>query len=162
MDHAQIPQSPARTASPHSQTPDAGPQAQDGRLAPIGPHIGRRIRRRRTELGLTQEQLGLTLGLSYQQVQKYETAANRVSAERLYELAQAFEVDVSYFFEGLAADGGDGALPHGGHDRVAIDLVRNFQALDNDGLRTAVSGLLKVLREQRDGDGTQDQAGTVS
>ena len=160
MDHAQIPQSPARAAPRQDPTTDGAAPADDRQLQRIGGHIGGRIRRRRTELGLTQEQLGLMLGVSYQQIQKYETAANRVSAERLYELARTFGVEVSYFFDGLQAEGSGGALPHGGHDRAAIELVRNFLALDNEAMRTAVSGLLKVLREQRDGSG--DQAGTVS
>ena len=66
-------------------------------LARIDNYVGERIRERRTELGRTQEELGRALKISYQQVQKYETAANRVSAGRLYELARELEVDVSYF-----------------------------------------------------------------
>jgi hypothetical protein len=91
------------------------------------------------------------LGVSYQQIQKYETAANRVSASRLYELARVCEVAVAYFFEGLKDHHAAGALPHGGYNRTSIDLVRNFIALKDDGLRGAVSGLLKALRE-RDGE----------
>ncbi len=131
-----------------------------GRTAPgmqtrVGDHIGERIRRRRTELGLTQEQLGEALGVSYQQIQKYETAANRVSAARLYELAQACDVDVAYFFEGFEETDTPHALPHGGHNRASIDLVRNFMALKDDALRMAVSGLLKALHERDAGAGSQ-------
>ena len=131
-----------------------------GRTAPgiqrrVGDHIGERIRRRRTELGLTQEQLGEVLGVSYQQIQKYETAANRVSAARLYELAQTFDVDVAYFFEGFENTATPHALPHGGYNRASIDLVRNFMALKDDALQTAVSGLLKALRERDAGADSQ-------
>lgn len=128
-------------------------------LKEIGDHIGARIRKRRTELGMTQEQLGHALGVSYQQIQKYETAANRVSAGRLYELARECRVDIAYFFDGIERDRGPHALPHGGHNRAAIDLVRNFLALEDETLRTALSGLLKALRDQHDGDA---QAGTTS
>jgi transcriptional regulator with XRE-family HTH domain len=135
-----------------------GERAPTATLKQIGDHIGGRIRQRRTELGLTQEQLGDMLGVSYQQIQKYETAANRVSASRLYELARACGVDVSYFFEELEDHHAPGVLPHGGHNRASIDLVRNFMAIKDDGLRGAVSGLLKALRE-RDGEaGAQSEA----
>ena len=128
----------------------------------IGDHIGQRIRQRRTELGLTQDQLARALGISYQQVQKYETAANRVSAGRLYELACEFGVEISYFFEGIESIGAAAPRSHGGHNRAAIDLVRNFLALEDEALRGAVSGLLKALREQRDGGVAHGQAAAIS
>ena len=63
-------------------------------------HIGRRLRRRRRLLGLTQQQLGDRLNIRFQQVQKYECGANRVSAARLWHLAAALETEVSYFYDG--------------------------------------------------------------
>lgn len=69
---------------------------------PIDNHVGKRIRQRRWLLRKTQVQLGETTGVKFQQIQKYETGANRVSASRLYEIAEALEVEVSYFFQGLA------------------------------------------------------------
>ena len=63
-------------------------------------HVGERIRERHAELGLTQEDLGRTLQISYQQIQKYETGANRVSAGRLFEIATALSVEIAYFFDG--------------------------------------------------------------
>jgi transcriptional regulator with XRE-family HTH domain len=77
-------------------------------------HLGRRLRRRRRLLGLTQQELAEACGVRFQQIQKYECAANRMSAARLYQLSQVLEVPVSYFYEGLnetrdpARSGGDG------------------------------------------------------
>jgi transcriptional regulator with XRE-family HTH domain len=64
-------------------------------------HLGRRLRRRRRLLGLTQQELADACGVGFQQIQKYECAANRVNAVRLWQLAEALEVSVNYFFEGL-------------------------------------------------------------
>jgi transcriptional regulator with XRE-family HTH domain len=69
---------------------------------PVDRHVGLRIRMRRKELGISQEKLAEALGLTFQQVQKYERAANRVSASKLYEIARALSTSISYFYEGLA------------------------------------------------------------
>ena len=70
--------------------------------ADIDLHLGRRLRRRRRLLGLTQQQLAVQVGIRFQQIQKYECGANRISAARLWELAEALETQVSYFYDGLA------------------------------------------------------------
>jgi transcriptional regulator with XRE-family HTH domain len=67
-------------------------------------HLGRRLRRRRRLLGLTQQELAHACGVRFQQIQKYECAANRMSAARLWQLAAVLEVPVSYFYEGLTRD----------------------------------------------------------
>ena len=92
----------------------------------IDQHVGERIRMRRAELGLTQEQLAQALKVSYQQVQKYETGANRISAGRIYEIARKLGVEIGYFFEGVGSDppGEQVPLEHGGRQRSAIELVR--------------------------------------
>ena len=69
---------------------------------PIDVHVGRRVRQRRKTLGVTQERLAEDLGLTFQQVQKYERGANRVSASKLYEIARSLRTGIGYFFEGLA------------------------------------------------------------
>ena len=74
-----------------------------GAAHPVDRHVGLRIRMRRKELGVSQEKLAEALGLTFQQVQKYERAANRVSASKLYEIARALDTSVSYFYEGLGA-----------------------------------------------------------
>src|SRR5579862_3228523 len=72
---------------------------------PIDRHVGLRIRMRRKELGMSQERLAECIGLTFQQVQKYERAANRVSASKLCEVARALNIHIGYFYDGL----GDGA-----------------------------------------------------
>src|SRR3977135_3341703 len=68
---------------------------------PVDRHVGLRIRMRRKELGVSQERLAESIGLTFQQVQKYERAANRVSASKLWELSRALNTSISYFYEGL-------------------------------------------------------------
>ncbi len=70
--------------------------------ATIDLHIAKRLRSRRRHLGLTQAQIAVSIGVRFQQIQKYECAANRVSAARLWHLAQVLEVAPNYFFEGLS------------------------------------------------------------
>ena len=65
-------------------------------------HLGRRLRRRRRLLGLTQQQLAIQVGIRFQQIQKYECGANRISAARLWQLSEALETPISYFYDGLA------------------------------------------------------------
>ena len=108
-------------------------------------HVGERIRERRTVMGLTQENLANVLQISYQQVQKYETGANRISAGRLYELAQILKVDVNFLFEGLEPTAQQEPMAHGGKNRSTIELVRNFTEIDDSAVRSAVSGLIKTL-----------------
>ena len=67
----------------------------------VDAHVGERIRARRVEMGLTQSDLALKLDLSYQQMQKYETGGNRISAGRLWQLSKILQVDIGYFFEGV-------------------------------------------------------------
>jgi transcriptional regulator with XRE-family HTH domain len=71
-------------------------------------HVGARVRTRRRFLGLTQQALAESLGLTFQQVQKYERGANRISASKLYEIGCALKVPAHYFFEGLADTGSEG------------------------------------------------------
>jgi transcriptional regulator with XRE-family HTH domain len=101
-------------------------------------------------LGMTQEQLAQNLNISYQQVQKYETGANRVSAGRLYDIAGKLDVDIAYFFEGVEPSEERGRLPHGGTNRSTIDLASNFSEISEPGIRAAISGLVKTLAKRKD------------
>ena len=111
--------------------------------------VGERIRDRRTNLGLTQERLAGSLQISYQQVQKYETGANRISAGRLFELARLLNVNVGYFFEGLDENSPVQPMEHGGKNRSTIELVRNFATIKDSAVRAAVSGLVKSISNPR-------------
>ena len=117
-----------------------------GKLAKrVDEHVGEKVRQRRAEMGLTQHDLAQALGISYQQVQKYETGANRVSSGRLYEIANKLEVDNSHFFDGLEPASVAKPQEHGGKNRSTIELVRNFAEIEDIELRAAVSGLIKSL-----------------
>ena len=97
--------------------------------------LGRRLRGRRRMLGLTQSQLAEKVGVRFQQIQKYEAGANRISAARLWRFCQALEVDVAYFFDGLpSAPGAPSGVRDDGAELMAlpesIDLIRVFRQLD--------------------------------
>lgn len=122
-------------------------------------HVGEKVRERRAMLGLTQQHLAAQLGLSYQQVQKYETGANRISAGRLYELAQMLNVHVSFFFEGLNENEDLPDPVHGGRNRSVIELARNYAEIDDSEVRAAISSLTKSLSERKRGrNGLMDAA----
>lgn len=86
-----------RRQSSRGRTPSGKPN-------PIDVHVGARVRLRRTLLGMSQEKLGEALGLTFQQVQKYERGANRVGASRLFDLSRVLDVPVSFFFDDMSED----------------------------------------------------------
>ncbi|MBR9824380.1 MAG: helix-turn-helix transcriptional regulator [Alphaproteobacteria bacterium] len=97
-------------------------------------HVGKRLRRRRRLLGLTQQQLAESVGIRFQQIQKYECGANRVSASRLFELAEALDVPVQYFYEGLsqrdeAANEGSQLAADVLSQKETVDLIRAYYRL---------------------------------
>jgi transcriptional regulator with XRE-family HTH domain len=96
-------------------------------------HVGKRLRRRRRLLGLTQQQLAESIGIRFQQIQKYECGANRVTASRLYELAVALNVPVNYFFEGLQQQPAPAAVPGApanDRDLIAADVLSQKETLE--------------------------------
>lgn len=95
----------------------------------VDTHVGKRLRRRRRLLGLTQEGLGAKVGVKFQQIQKYETGANRVTASRLFDLANALGVSVNYFFDGLAADGKQ-APANDTSDRLSGDVMSQKETVE--------------------------------
>lgn len=103
---------------------------------PVDVHVGKRIRHRRWLVGMTQQQLAEKVGIKFQQIQKYETGMNRVSASRLWDIASSLSVPVSFFFEGLAsqevveveAEGQDVPLDIL-KDKEALELVRSYYAI---------------------------------
>ncbi|WP_420568208.1 helix-turn-helix domain-containing protein [Thalassovita sp.] len=101
---------------------------------PIDVHVGMRIRQRRWMMGMTQQQLAESVGTKFQQIQKYETGANRVSASRLWRISQALEVSVEYLFEELntetAAQGGsDSTETEKFNKREAQELLRAYYSI---------------------------------
>ncbi len=115
---------------------------------PIDVHVGKRVRHRRWMVGMTQQQLGDKVGIKFQQIQKYETGMNRISASRLYEIAEALESPVSYFFEGLEGAAAPAPSIEGDllNDREALDLVRTYYAIPA-AQRRRLFDLARVLSE---------------
>ncbi|WP_194094113.1 helix-turn-helix domain-containing protein [Marivivens aquimaris] len=100
---------------------------------PVDVHVGKRIRHRRWMNGTTQQQLAEKVGIKFQQIQKYETGMNRVSASRLWDIAHALGVDVSFFFEGLEGNGeAQSQTDMPGDilsDKEALELLRSYYAI---------------------------------
>jgi transcriptional regulator with XRE-family HTH domain len=113
------------------------------RLVDIDRYVGERIRERRIMLGVTLEQFAALVGVSFQQAYKYEKGMNRVSAGRLYQIAQALDTDVGYFFEG--AGKGD-PLPSR-QQRLFLELARNFIAIPHLRYQEEVAALARALAE---------------
>lgn len=118
---------------------------------PVDVHVGKRIRHRRWMNGTTQQQLAESVGIKFQQIQKYETGMNRVSASRLWDIAHVLDVPVSFFFEGLEEDASRGVstgdIP--GDiltDKEALDLLRSYYAIPEN-QRRRLFDLARVLSE---------------
>jgi len=122
---------------------------------PVDVHVGKRIRHRRWLVGVTQQQLAEKVGIKFQQIQKYETGANRVSASRLWDIAESLEVDVSIFFAGMESTDAD-AAPQGAeqsavptdllNDKEALDLVRSYYSIPEE-QRRRLFDLARVLSD---------------
>ncbi len=116
-------------------------------------HVGKRIRQRRWLVGMTQQKLAEAVGIKFQQIQKYETGANRVSASRLWDIADVLDVDISFFFEGLreeqekSADDAKASVPADMlSDKEAMDLVRSYYAIPEN-QRRRLFELARVLSD---------------
>jgi len=98
---------------------------------PVDVHVGKRVRHRRWMVGMTQQQLAGKVGIKFQQIQKYETGMNRISASRLWDIGEALDVPVSFFFEGLSpaeeSNAGVDAVPNDIlADKEALELIRSY------------------------------------
>ena len=116
-------------------------------------HVGQRIRHRRWLTGMTQQQLAEQVGIKFQQIQKYETGMNRVSASRLWDIAQVLQAPVSYFFEGLSSSEDemqmDAASSVPGNlfsDKEALELLRSYYAIPEN-QRRRLFDLARVLSD---------------
>jgi transcriptional regulator with XRE-family HTH domain len=128
---------------------------------PIDVHVGRRLRLRRTLLGMSQERLGQLLGLTFQQIQKYERGVNRIGSSRLYELGQILDVPISFFFDDMAQDGRAPDLASGLAEdpadfafdardlqlekRETLELVRAYNRIPDPAVRKRLFELTKAL-----------------
>ncbi|MBS0565755.1 MAG: helix-turn-helix transcriptional regulator [Proteobacteria bacterium] len=115
---------------------------------PVDVHVGKRVRHRRWMVGMTQQQLADKVGIKFQQIQKYETGMNRISASRLWDIADALGVAISFFFEGLEAHA-PAADEHLGDimaDKEALMLVRSYYAIP-EAQRRRLFDLAKVLSD---------------
>ncbi len=120
-------------------------------------HAGTRIRERRVMMGLSQQQLARMIGVTYQQAHKYERGLNRISAGRLFEIAQVLGVPVSYFFEGLQAEP---AMPEmSARQRMCLELARNFSMINNEKHQEALSQMARALAAQSQAEAGRDREG---
>ncbi len=109
---------------------------------PVDVHVGRRIRQARMVKGQTQQRLGERLGISFQQIQKYENGANRVGCSRLWEISQILDLPVSFFFEGVedvAAGKHDNDFP-----RRILRLASDIEAIPDKDLRDQILSLIRI------------------
>ena len=134
---------------------------------PVDIHVGSRVRLRRTLLGMSQERLGESVGLTFQQIQKYERGANRIGASRLFEFSRILDVPVSFFFDdmpdeiktregqfarALQDQGQDGFEPDPLTKRETLELVRAYYRITDPKVRKRLFELTKSLAYTEDED----------
>lgn len=146
---------------------------KNGTANPIDVHVGSRVRLRRTLLGMSQEKLGAAIGLTFQQVQKYERGANRIGASRLYQLSGVLDVPVSFFFDDMPAaaaaaridddsDDASDALSGAEFDRdpmakrETLELVRAYYKITDPAVRKRLFELTKSVGAMADEAGAAD------
>ena len=137
-------------------------QREQARPSPIDVHVGTRVRRRRTLLGMSQEKLGEALGLTFQQVQKYERGINRIGASRLFDLGRVLDVPIGFFFddmpdtmsgltEAVTSRKASFAANHQGFEdetvnkRETLELVRAYYRITDPEVRKQLFNLLRSL-----------------
>jgi transcriptional regulator with XRE-family HTH domain len=143
-----------------------GRQGRRGVPHPVDIHVGSRVRMRRTLLGMSQEKLGEALGLTFQQVQKYERGANRIGASRLFEISRILDVPVSFFFEEMSAEAANAraaSLPGLAEEqeemerdplakRETLELVRAYYRITDPRVRKRMFELTKAVAGSGDED----------
>lgn len=134
------------------------------RYHPLDVHVGNRLRQRRSLLGMSQTALARAVGLTFQQVQKYERGANRMGASRLFEFAAVLDVPVAYFFDELSANASGSSRPfgkpHSGRElhvppsldllsrRETLELIRAYYKIHPDALRQKLNRLITSLASE--------------
>jgi transcriptional regulator with XRE-family HTH domain len=143
-------------------TEAVGGAEKESRPSPIDVHVGSRVRLRRTLLGMSQEKLGEALGLTFQQIQKYERGVNRIGASRLFDLARVLDVPIGFFFDDMPGDAKTPSNPatrsrlpgmaeaqdgfeDDMHRRETLELVRAYYRITDSSVRKRVFDLIKSL-----------------
>lgn len=135
---------------------------------PVDVHVGKRLRARRTLLGMSQESLGEAVGVTFQQIQKYEKGFNRIGSSRLYEFSRILDISVSYFFEEMDESSSEGGLTalketsavfeyNNLGNKEILTLVRAYNNITDVLVRKRVLSLIKVLSFSAQG-AVEDQA----
>ncbi len=143
---------PSKVGKPTLDTLNIMPHSTDTKAArpmnranDIDRHVGIRIRERRVMLGLSQQQMADLIGVTYQQAHKYERGINRISAGRLFEIAQVLGVPVGFFYEGLENRRG---ADLSARQRMCLELARNFTSISNEKHQDALSQLARALASE--------------
>lgn len=139
---------------------------------PVDIHVGKKLRSRRTILGKSQEEIGTAVGITFQQIQKYERGLNRIGSSRLYEFAKLLGVGVGYFFEGIEnesknADGNVSVFAEDStsfehevlDNKEVLSVVRAYFGISNPSVRKKMLALMKSMSDAKDVD---DETGSVS
>ncbi len=133
---------------------------------PVDIHVGKQLRLKRTILGMSQETIGTAIGVTFQQIQKYERGINRMGASRLYDFSKLLNVPVSYFFEGLSQGNeqavynvqgmAESSAPEFEHEQMAsretMEMMRAYYKIQNPAIRKRIFELIKTIA----GDYTED------
>lgn len=124
----------------------------------VDAHIGQRLRQRRTMMGLSQESVARAVGITFQQVQKYEKGTNAMNAARLYEFANFMNVPVAYFFDGLGqasaqpgfAESGADTFDHKRvSDRESLEMMKAFKRIPEQVIRKRLSDLVRAVADNK-------------
>ena len=122
---------------------------------PVDIHVGKQLRLRRTMLGKTQDALAKSLGLSFQQIQKYERGTNRIGSSRLYQFSQVLDVPIAFFFDGVTKAGVAPARPQSTDPqskRETLELVRAFTRISDPLVRKNLLKIAKVMASNSPSD----------
>lgn len=144
----------------NNQPPKPGERGSDV-PHPVDVHVGQRVKLRRTLLGMTQGKLGESIGLTFQQIQKYERGANRISASKMWQLANVLDVPISYFFDempdhireshpGFLGETTESNVPEEHltlHRRQSLELTRTFGKLQDSQIRKRVIDVVRAIAD---------------
>lgn len=128
-----------------------------GAPSPVDIHVGTKVRARRVEIGMSQEKLGAAVGLTFQQIQKYERGANRIGASRLYEFSTILDVPIAYFYEGMPTDvvtaiqtriqDNADLTDETAMDQETMKLVKTYYKVTSESVRRRIYELVKAVSQ---------------